>query len=66
MESFAIFTMMMITTMALSFLFGFDLRSYMEEEKEKKRLEEFRNRTEREVRKNLKMTMDTFCNFHIE
>lgn len=66
MDNFLIFTMMMVMTMALSFLLGFDLRTYIEEEKERREIEKLHSEKERAIKKNLDMTMDTFCNFTIE
>lgn len=66
MEELLISLMMITMLMAFGFLMGFDLRNFIEEEKETRRREELRNRTDREIRKNLQITMETFCNFRIE
>lgn len=66
MEDLMISLLMITMLMAFGFLVGFDLRTFLAEEKEKRMREELKDRTEKEIQKNLDMTMETFCNFHIE
>jgi len=66
MEDLLISMMMITMLVAFGFLVGFDLKTFIAEEKERKMREELKDRTEREIRKNLDMTMETFCNFRIE
>ena len=66
MEDLMISLLMITMLMAFGFLVGFDLRTFIAEEKEKRMREELKDRTEKEIQKNLDMTMETFCNFRIE
>ncbi len=66
MEDLMISLLMITMLMAFGFLVGFDLRTFIAEEREKRMREELKDRTEKEIQKNLDMTMETFCNFHIE
>ena len=66
MEELFISLMMITMLVAFGFLVGFDLRTFIAEEKERRMREELKERTDREIRKNLQITMETFCNFRIE
>jgi|GEM_PF-2752813 hypothetical protein len=66
MEDLMISLLMITMLVAFGFLVGFDLRTFIAEEKEKRMREELKDRTEREIQKNLETTMETFCNFRIE
>ena len=66
MEDLLISMMMITMLVAFGFLVGFDLKTFIAEEKERKMREELRSKTEEQIERNLEITMDTFCNFHIE
>ena len=66
MEDLLISMMMITMLMAFGFLMGFDVRTFIAEERERRRLEELRSKTESEIQENLEKTMNTFCNFRIE
>lgn len=66
MEDLMISLLMITMLMAFGFLVGFDLRTFLAEEKEKRMREELKDRTDREIQKNLEITMKTFCDFRIE
>ena len=66
MEDLLISMMMITMLVAFGFLVGFDLKTFIAEEKERKMREELKDRTEEQIERNLEITMDTFCNFRIE